>query len=172
MLDFCRVVQALQAEGFDVEGSIIGDGPERQAAETLCASFEPRPRIHFHGQMPNAAVWAELATCDFFIALRPEVLGRAIMEAMAVGVVCLCRNEFGPLDYIRDGENGFLIGESDWRSYVAKLRELIPRTGLRNHVSAQAIESAQAWRRPKVARLLLEAFAAARPDRREFEKLS
>jgi glycosyltransferase involved in cell wall biosynthesis len=161
VLDFCRVVHALQSAGLKVEGGVIGDGPDKAAAEQLCASLDPRPRIHFHGQIPNSDVWTEVATYDLFLSMRPEPLGRAIMEAMSIGLVCVCRNELGPLDYIKDGQNGILVGDSDWQAYVARLSELIPRDDLRREIGRNSIATAQAWRRSEVKALLIKAFADA-----------
>jgi glycosyltransferase involved in cell wall biosynthesis len=162
VLDFCRIIHALLSLGLDVEGGVIGDGPELATAQKLVASFVPFPRIRFHGQIPNSSVWEEVAAYDFFISLRPEPLGRAIMEAMSLGLVCVCRDELGPPDYIRDGENGFLMADASWESYVARLRDVIPRSDLRARISQQAIETSQPWRRSEVARLLFRSFETAR----------
>src|SRR6202044_989664 len=78
VLDFCRIVHELQSLGLDVEGGVIGAGPESAAAQKLVASRAPSPRIRFQGQIPNSTVWEEVAAYDFFIPLRPEPLGRAI----------------------------------------------------------------------------------------------
>ncbi|ELP5729477.1 glycosyltransferase family 4 protein [Vibrio vulnificus] len=81
---------------------LFGDGPEREALETLA-----NDNVHFHGFASDmATVWSTLSV--LVISSRFEGLPMAALEAMANGVAVIAMQvgDLGRL--IEDGKNGFL----------------------------------------------------------------
>jgi len=88
---------------------MVGDGPERSAAEHLAASKGLRKCVHFLGKQDR--VHEKLAMAD--VLLMPsemESFGLAALEAMACEVVPIATRVGGVPEVIDHGEDGFLAG--------------------------------------------------------------
>jgi N-acetyl-alpha-D-glucosaminyl L-malate synthase BshA len=93
---------------------LIGDGPDRSAAEWLAQSKGIRDRIHFLGKLPNVSEILPLAD----LMLMPselESFGLAALEAMACRVPTIATNVGGVSELIDDGITGrlFPVGAVD-----------------------------------------------------------
>jgi glycosyltransferase involved in cell wall biosynthesis len=84
--------RALHA-GIEIECTVIGVGPERQALEALAAELQIADRVRFTGGIPFQEVVRELASADV-LALLSETEGwpKSIAEGMAFGLVCIGSN--------------------------------------------------------------------------------
>lgn len=86
---------------------LIGDGPDRQAAEALCRANGTCGDVLFLGKMtePDAVV----ASCDLFVqASETESFGLAALEAMACGVPVVSTNTGGTPEVVEHGVSGLL----------------------------------------------------------------
>ncbi|EFO81331.1 glycosyl transferase group 1 [Oscillochloris trichoides DG-6] len=142
--DGVRAVLRLLDAGHDLRMTLIGDGPERSAAEALAAPH--RERFHFSGAIPYSQIPAELARADLGIApfnTAPHPALRSagffwsplkIYEYMAAGLPVVTA-AIPPLDtIIREGQEGALYPEGD----VAALDAAIARV-LADPAAAQAM---------------------------------
>ncbi len=104
---FARVAQALPARLM-----LIGDGPDRSAAEHLALKLDVQDRIHFLGKQDNVNELLPLAD----IMLTPsemESFGLAALEAMACSVPTIATRVGGVPELIDDGVNGLLFPIGD-----------------------------------------------------------
>lgn len=88
---------------------IHGYGPMEQKLKELARSLGVAERVRFMGHLPRERLPAALRAADVFA--RPsltEGLGTAFLEAMAAGVPVVATPVGGIVDFLRDGENGFL----------------------------------------------------------------
>jgi glycosyltransferase involved in cell wall biosynthesis len=101
--------------------TIVGDGPERAALETLARDLEAD--VEFLGALPHArAVAIAQSARVFALPSVDEAFGVAYVEAMAGGVPAIgCAGEPGPEEIARCGGGMTLIPAGD----VAALREAI-----------------------------------------------
>src|SRR5262249_38319120 len=86
------------------EDTVVGDGPQRPALETLARQLGLSQRVRFTGRLPHAQALAEIARADIFtLPSWQEAFGVVYLEAMALGrPVVGCRGQ-GAEDIIRDG---------------------------------------------------------------------
>jgi len=79
-----------RAAGVALTGTIAGDGPERKALEAGCAELGLTGHVRFTGGLTFDQVIVELEMADI-LALVSETEGwpKAVMEAMAFGLVCI-----------------------------------------------------------------------------------
>lgn len=99
--------------------TLVGEGPERDALESLCREQGVFEAVRFTGQIPNAQVLEEMAKARFFV--MPSVnegFGIVYLEAMASGCVTIGTEGEGIADLIVSGKNGFLVPPDDPEAIV------------------------------------------------------
>lgn len=103
---------------------MIGDGPERPAAERLVRDLELHHRVTFTGAMPDAAKL--LAQADAFVLPSDgESFGLAALEALACGVPVVGALAGGLPEVVTDGETGILEEVGDVLRMGGRLADLL-----------------------------------------------
>ena len=93
---------------------MVGDGPERGAAEHEARELGVHEHTHFPGKLD--AVAPLLASADLFLLpSESESFGLSALEALACGVPVVASRTGGLPELVRDGETGFLrpVGDVD-----------------------------------------------------------
>lgn len=86
---------------------IAGEGPEREALESLATELGVRPRIRMLGWRDD--VPALMAACDVFVCpSRHEPLGNVVIEGWAQERPVVAAASQGPSQLIEDGRDGVL----------------------------------------------------------------
>jgi N-acetyl-alpha-D-glucosaminyl L-malate synthase BshA len=104
---FAQVVQELPAQLV-----LVGDGPERSAAEWLARDLNIQEKVHFLGKLERVNELLPLAD----LLLMPselESFGLAALEAMACKVPCIATCVGGVPELIDDGVTGLLYPVGD-----------------------------------------------------------
>lgn len=123
---------------------LVGDGPERLALETQATVLRVRERVQVTGATDDVARC--LAACDVLAApSRNEGMGRALVEAMAVGVPVVGAEVGGIPAVVGDGECGRLVPAGDVVALAEALIELGVDDGLRAKLAAAAVVRAEAF---------------------------
>lgn len=91
---------------------LVGDGPERLAAERTCRTLGIEDRVIFTGKIVGTEKVLEM--CDtFLLPSETESFGLAALEAMAVGVPVISSNTGGIPEVNEHGFSGFLSNVGD-----------------------------------------------------------
>jgi len=104
---FARVAAAMPARLM-----LIGDGPDRSAAEHLALRLGVQDRIQFLGKQDNVNELLPLADL-MLMPSEMESFGLAALEAMACSVPSIATNIGGVPELIADGLNGLLFAVGD-----------------------------------------------------------
>jgi glycosyltransferase involved in cell wall biosynthesis len=134
-LDFVRAGALLLAEGRECRFMLIGDGPERAAAERLAAAWPGR--FHFTGAVaydavPQLLAGAAIGVAPFTTAPHPALHAAGffwsplkIYEYMAAGLPVVTA-DISPLNrVIRDGQDGVLFREGDLADLARAIARLL-----------------------------------------------
>lgn len=134
VLDVVRVFAKVAAE-VPAQLVLIGDGPDRSAAEWLAHDLGIHSRIHFLGKQER--VHELLAFADLLLMpSEMESFGLAALEAMACRVPAIATRVGGVPELIDDGKSGLLfnVGDVDGMAQgaIALLRDRPRLEAMRN----------------------------------------
>ncbi len=135
------------------------------------AAFAPlgEDRVTFHGEQPRGAVLDLLAAADLFVWPGfEEAYGLVYLEAQAMGVPVVARDEGGVEAVLRPGETGVLSPPGDMAAYAGAIAALIadPERRARMGAAAQAFargERSMAAATARLGRLLAPLTPGASP---------
>lgn len=99
---------------------IGGEGPEREALETLARTEGVAGRVHMPGWATDPA--ALIRACDVFVCpSRHEPLGNVVIEGFSAVRPVVATASQGPRELIVHGQNGLLTPLDDDRSLAASI---------------------------------------------------
>jgi glycosyltransferase involved in cell wall biosynthesis len=114
------------AEQSTVDGSrwaMVGDGPERPAAETAAGAIGARDRVRFLGMVPDAGTLVR-AFDVLVLSSRTEGTPIVALEAMAAGVPVVA-TEVGGVPDLLGADGGRLVPSEDPRALAAAVDDLL-----------------------------------------------
>ena len=102
---------------------LVGDGPDRFAAERLAKEYGISEKVIFLGKQEE--VFLLLSAADIFLMPSgSESFGLAALEAMSCGIPCITSNAGGLVEVNKSGVSGYLAPLGDVKTmsnYVIKL---------------------------------------------------
>lgn len=105
---------------------IIGEGPERNRLERMVKKFSLETNVIFLGHVIQNDLPLYFAISDLFVRpSRSEGLGSSFLEAMAAGTPIIGTPVGGIIDFLRDGETGYLAESENSGSVSAKMHEIL-----------------------------------------------
>ena len=119
----------------DLVLTLVGDGPDRQALETLATNLKLTPYLKFVGYQSQDAVCQYLHNSDIFVLPSfSEGLPVALMEALAAGVPVITTAIAGISELVEDCVNGYLIPPGAVEPLVLRLEQLLSDANLRQQM--------------------------------------
>ena len=165
---FDLLVEAMPALLAAVPGAhavVIGDGPEAVALASRAERLGVSARVRLYG--PSADPAAILAAADVLAApSRNEGMGRALVEAMALGVPVVGADVGGIPSVVGDDEAGRLIPPDDVPALAAALVELGRDESVRAKCADAARKRAETFSTGVADTLMLDLYAALVRDKR------
>jgi N-acetyl-alpha-D-glucosaminyl L-malate synthase BshA len=134
---FARVAAAMPARLM-----LIGDGPDRSAAEYLAVKHGIADRIHFLGKQDNVHDLLPLADL-MLMPSEMESFGLAALEAMACRVPSISTNVGGVPELIDNGVNGLLFEVGDVDGMAAAAIDLLGDPERLERISSAGRRTAQ-----------------------------
>lgn len=137
----CRAVR----EVLGTEAVIYGNGPDRDNVARHLEAEGLGDAVRLGGQVDNAGIQDVMLRADILVLLSDyEGLPIALLEAMACGLVPVCRRTRSGVDQlIEHGTSGFLVDDGG-DQFVDAIRTLAGDPGLRSRMSAAARQTVAA----------------------------
>ena len=165
---FDLLVEAMPALLAAVPGAhaiVIGDGPEETALAARAERLGVSARVRLYGARPDVA--AILAGVDVLAApSRNEGMGRALVEAMALGVPVVGADVGGIPSVVGDDEAGRLVPPGDAPALAAALVELGRDASMRAKLAEVARERAEAFSTEVADARMLDLYASLVREKR------
>ena len=119
--------------------TVVGDGSQRQALETLAAELNLK-QTSFTGRVEHEEIRVYYADSDVFLnASRIDNQPLSILESFACGLPVVTTNAGGIPDIVTDGETGFVVAVDDHQALAQRAMEL-----LANHnIAATMVQKAR-----------------------------
>jgi len=120
------LLQAMAKVSPAIKLQIVGDGPERLEDEKLTSSLGLSDRVTFTGWLPYPKVCELYAQCRFLVfpSVWPEPYGRTGPEATMFEKPVIGFNVGAVSEWLKNGENGFLLEPRDVNGLVEKINWL------------------------------------------------
>ena len=134
---FHKIVQQIPAKLM-----MVGDGPEKEKAETLCRELGIQESVIFFGnsnEIDKILSYSDL----FLLPSETESFGLAALEAMASGVPVISSNSGGLPEVNFDGISGYLSDVGDIDSMSANAIKILKDNDTLKEFKARALETAK-----------------------------
>jgi glycosyltransferase involved in cell wall biosynthesis len=121
------MLRALAKVRAPFEAIILGEGGHRAHCEKLCRRLGLEGRVTFKGFIPQTELqeFYREATAVLVPSVWPEPMGLVGLEAMRNGLPVVAFDAGGVRDWLRDGENGFVVPWMDTDAYATKIDALL-----------------------------------------------
>ncbi|MEZ5335192.1 MAG: glycosyltransferase family 4 protein [Methanolobus sp.] len=94
----------------NVHALIVGEGPEKENLISLAKELKIMDRVHFLGFVSEVEKFQYLQNSDVYVlSSMHEGFGISLQEAMQVGLPIVSTDYGGQIDFVNEGENGFLV---------------------------------------------------------------
>jgi glycosyltransferase involved in cell wall biosynthesis len=121
------LLRALAKVNNRFEAVILGEGGQRADCEKLCRQLGLQERVTFHGFIPAERLrsFYQEATAVLVPSVWPEPMGLVGLEAMRFSLPVVAFDAGGVSEWLRDGENGFLVPWMDVERFAAAIDTLL-----------------------------------------------
>jgi colanic acid/amylovoran biosynthesis glycosyltransferase len=100
----------LKSKDVDFQYTLIGDGEEYERLVFAAHQFGIREQVHFAGKMPHEEVKAAMEQSDIYLQYSiSEGFCNAVLEAQAMGLLCIVSDAEGLPENVLHGETGWVV---------------------------------------------------------------
>ena len=133
-VEVVNVFHRLHSEGYPVKLLLVGDGPDRVAAEHTAREFGVYDDVRFLGK--QEPVEEILSIADIFLMPSgSETFGLAALEAMSCSVPVVASDIGGLPELVIDGETGFLCPLGDIDAFTQRTKQLLDNPELQQKMA-------------------------------------
>ena len=139
---------------------MVGDGPEKEAAENLCVELGIHNKVIFFGnsnEIDKILCYTDL----FLLPSETESFGLAALEAMACGVPVISSNSGGLPEVNKDGITGYLSNVGDIESMSKNAISILEDDAKLNVFKRNALKVASDFDIKKILPLYEEVYQTA-----------
>lgn len=124
------------------EAVILGDGNHRAACEKLCRNLGLESKVKFLGFVPQAELrnYYANATAVMISSVWPEPIATIGLEVMRYALPVVAFDAGGIRDWLKDGENGFMVPWMDTEAYADRIDRLLRDKDLARRMGRNGLE--------------------------------
>ncbi len=138
---------------------ILGEGPDRQALQSLAVEAGLADRIHLPGWAGNLGEWFERASL-YVLSSRFEGFGNTIVEAMAYRCPVVSFDcKVGPAEIITHNDDGLLVPDGDVEALGNEIARMLSSEDLRRALGERGRIRSQRYAVDRISSEWFELFA-------------
>jgi glycosyltransferase involved in cell wall biosynthesis len=124
--------------------TMVGDGEEREAIETLVAKLKIKDKVILVGNQENVETY--LRNADIYISTsNVEGVPLSVLEAMACGLPIISTKAGGIIDIVTNGESGILVEIGNKEEIKNAIIRFCKNSALRKKIGEKALEESQKY---------------------------
>ena len=121
-----RSLFLLKQMGVEFHYTLIGTGPECESLKFACFQYGLGENVTFMGRLSPESIKEILTNATIYIQYSvQEGFCNAVLEAQAMGLLCVVSDAEGLAENILDGETGWVIPKRDSQLLANKISEII-----------------------------------------------
>lgn len=136
---------------------ICGEGPKMNSLKEQVDSLHLTKNVHFLGFRKDVGTLLKCSDMFLFTSFQ-EGLARSLMEAMSVGLPCVCSKIRGNVDLIEDGVGGFLSPPDDIDGLAEGIKRLVEDESLREQFGETNLHKIEEYSIENVVKQLQEIY--------------
>lgn len=140
-----EALSLLKQKGFDFQFTIIGDGTEKERLQFAAYQLNLQENVQFLGKLQPEQVKAELNETDIYLQYSiQEGFCNAVLEAQAMGLLCVVSDAEGLSENVLNNQTGFVVPKSKPELLAQKIEFVInlPKTE-KETIRKNAVERVQ-----------------------------
>ncbi|MFQ5582954.1 MAG: glycosyltransferase [Calditrichia bacterium] len=107
---------------------IIGDGPEKENLRKKSNELGISQQVKFLGRVTEAEKFQYLSASDGYLSTAMhEGFGIVFLEAMECGIPVICYDRGGQVDFLKNGETGFLVKLGEKEAFISRVMEILEK---------------------------------------------
>jgi colanic acid/amylovoran biosynthesis glycosyltransferase len=121
-----EALSILKKEGLDFQYILIGDGPERERLVFAVYQLGLENNVTFTGKLAPAEVKSQLEKSTFYLQYSiQEGFCNAVLEAQAMGLLCIVSDAEGLAENVLDGQTGWVFPKRNPQLLAQKIKEIV-----------------------------------------------
>ena len=161
-----KAMNVLRQRGLDLVLRIVGDGPERDALESLTSELDLRECVSFVGYVPRERMCHQLSNADVLVSGSvQEGFSMSMLESLASGVPVVGFEVGGLAELVIQGKTGTVAHEETPSGLAEAVQGLLPVTrSMRSSCVAMGQRYSSAGIADRVMGVLERAVGIGSPD--------
>jgi glycosyltransferase involved in cell wall biosynthesis len=121
-----EALSILHKKGIDFTYTIIGDGIEKERLNFLVHQLELTEKVFFLGKLEHGAISNQLVKANYYLQYSlQEGFCNAVLEAQAMGKVCIVSDADGLIENVVNNETGFVVPKRNSELLASKITEVL-----------------------------------------------
>ncbi|OMP31327.1 hypothetical protein BKM32_08920 [Mangrovimonas sp. DI 80] len=136
-----KALKELKEQGETFTYRVIGEGKEREVLERLIVDLGLEDQVVLEGKQTHEMIVDHLRNTDIYIQYSlSEGFCNAVLEAQAMGCLCVVSNGGALPENVLDGETGWVVSKNNPKALAGKISEI---SQLTEEAKAKIREAAQ-----------------------------
>ena len=125
----------LKKEGIPFHYTIIGEGAEMERLKFAAYQLNIADQVIFTGKLPQDLIINKLKNSDVYLQYSiQEGFCNSVLEAQALGLLCIVSNAEGLPENIVNDETGWVIPKCNPKAFANKIKEVINLPETKKHL--------------------------------------
>lgn len=121
-----EALSKLKNEGIEFEYTIIGDGIEKERLLFAAYQLGIKENVNFVGKLPHTEVKKALEKTDIYLQYSiQEGFCNAVLEAQAMGLLCIVSDAEGLSENVLDNQTGWVVEKRKPELLAQKIKEVM-----------------------------------------------